>query len=1071
MAIWLLHGLQAMAQSRTVQGKVFSQEDGSYIPGVSVVLKGTTIGAATDIEGHYQVSVPEEGGTLVFSFIGLQKQEIPIGNQTEVNVTLLPDSKQLTEVVVTALGFTEEADKVAATSSKVTGESIQKSGEANVISSLAGKASGVQIVGQSGDPGAGSFIQIRGQNSITGSTEPLIVLDGVPISNSIHGAGQGGVVQQSRLNDINPNDIASMQILKGASAAALWGSRAANGVIIITTKKGQDSNKLNLSFSSSVSFDRVNAFHPFQTSYGQGMNGVYNPTNANSWGDKIADRSGTPDEVNTSAGFFEAEDGTRYYPITNRNSRDVYVDDNINNVFGTGHFWDKSLSMSGGDEKTNYFFSLGDLSQQGIYNGNSDYRRTTIRLNASRKFNKVVKISNNMNFIKTFSNRIERGNNTSGAMLGLLRTPPDFYNHHYKGSYYTSPTASPILGRQRSYRLYLGNSNSPVFNNPEWALSELTNTSGVNRFINSFDLNIKPVEWFDLTTRVGLDSYFDERYGNSPINDVSGAGNGSFSRSIQTETEINLDVIGRVVKEFGEDFSATWITGFNVNDRKYSNLGGSLNNFLVPEAPANFINATAENRTPTNSLSKIRVARVYSTVGLAAFNMLYVNVSLAGESASSFGELSEKTFYYPSADIAWDFSNIGPLVNSAFLSFGKLRAAYGVVGVQPLPYRSNTTFTAASYSTSPWGDNLSGAVYGGGAFLLDTELGDPRLKPERKTEYELGTDLRLLNNRLKTSLTYYHNRIDDLLIPVTLAPSVGYGSTYTNAASMENKGWEADLGVDVLRGGNVNWNVYANFNQNRNQVTNLAGTESLYLTGRDDRVDMRAVVGQPAGIFWGGRFERDEQGVLNLNENSFPIAATTLGVIGDPNPDWRGGLGTSLSFKGLSLDVLFETSQGGDYASLTKGVMYAFGTHADVGKEVTLTQDLKNYAGETIPAGSTVRGNIHDFGGGPVLLDQSYYVSLGSGLGSAPEQFIEDGSWTRLRQVSLSYALTSEGFKQATKLQSLELSVTGRNLFLWTKVVGIDPDTNFTGDLYGRSYDYFNSPGTRSFLFSVKANF
>ncbi|WP_221392453.1 SusC/RagA family TonB-linked outer membrane protein [Dyadobacter sp. NIV53] len=1056
----------------TVTGKVISKDDGISLPGVNVIVKGTTTGTSTDTDGKYSIVVPSSESILVFSFLGFITQEVPVSDKSIWDIGLITDTKQLNEVVVTALGFKEIADRMASTTSKVTGESISKSGEANIISSLAGKASGVQISSQGSDPGAGAFIQIRGQSTITGNTQPLIVIDGIPISNSTVGTGEGGVVQQSRLNDINPNDIASVQILKGASAAALWGSRAANGVMIITTKQGKESNKINISYSSSLSIDKVNAFHPFQNTYGQGSGGKYSPTHANSWGDRIADRTGGADEVNTTGQFFEAQDGTKYYPVIKKNSKETFTDQNYNKVFGKGYFWDNSINLSGGNNKSTYFFSMGNLKQQGVLKGNSEYRRTTLKLNVSRTFNDYIKITNNAGFTNSASNRIQRGNNTAGAMLGLLRNPPDFDISDYKGNYYGSATASPILDRQRSYRLYLGSGVNPVFSNPLWALYEQTNTSKVNRFINSFEMTIKPmVDWFDLTTRVGIDHYTDQRLSYFPVNDTPGNGNGSFTESLITENELNLDIIGRATHKFNDDFSGTLIGGFNINDRQYFNIGGSLTNFLIADAPVSFTNSTAANRTPTNDRSHIRVARVYSTANLAAYESVFLNASIAGESASSFGALSDKTFFYPSADLAWQFSKISGLQNWDFLSFGKLRGSYGVVGVQPLPYRSNTTYEATTLSNSPWGDNLTGANYGNGAFLMNTELGDPRLKPERKSEYEIGADMRFFNNKLNVNFTYYHNKISDMLIPVTLAPSVGYASTYTNAATMENKGLEFDLNYSIIKKGDWNVSVNANFNKNKNTVTNLAGTESLYLTGREDRADMRAVEGQQAGVFWGGKFERTSTGSLSLDENMFPMASTTLGVIGDPNPDWRGGFGTSVGYKGFTLDLLFETFQGGDFASLTKGVMYTFGTHADVGKDVTLTQDLVNYAGKTFTAGSTVRGNIHDFGGGPVLLDEAYYTTLGSGLGSVAEQFIEDGSWTRLRQATLGYTLRSESFRKKTGLQSLEFSMTGRNLFLWTKLVGIDPDTNFTGNYYGRGYDYFNNPGNRSMLFSVKVNY
>ncbi|WP_244818797.1 SusC/RagA family TonB-linked outer membrane protein [Dyadobacter pollutisoli] len=1055
-----------------ITGKVTDKANGNGIPGVNILLKGANIGTVSDVDGAYKIDVPTTEGILVFSYIGYVTQEVPIANKSVLDVVLGENVQALSEVVVTALGFKEAADRLGSTSSKVAGEALAKSGETSVINALAGKAAGVQISRAAGDPGAAAFIQIRGQNTLTGNTQPLIVVDGIPISNTTEGGTSGGVVPQSRLNDINPNDIASMQILKGASAAALWGSRAANGVILITTKRGADSNKMNIAFSSTYSVDQINRFHPFQGKFGQGSAGLYNPNGANAWGDKIESRAGGADEVNTAGAFFEAQDGTKYYPIIKKNSKEVYNDSNYDQVFRNGYFIDNALSLSGGDQKTTYFFSVGDIRQKGVQRGNSTYNRTTIRLNVERKFNEIVRMSATAAYTKSFSDRIQRGNNLSGATVGLLRNPADFDISDYKGSYYTSPTASPILNRQRGYRSYLGAVINPANNNSLWALYEQQNTTDVDRFMNSAELGIKPASWLDIIARAGLDTYSDEQINYFPVNDITGAGTGQYKEQVTKETQVNADLLARATKDFGPNFASTYVVGVNLNNRKYNNMGVTINNFLVADAPANFANATALNRTPVNLKTEVRTVRAYATASFSAYDALFLNLSGAAESASSFGALSDKTFYYPSADLAWIFTKLKFMESAPGINFAKLRASYGVVGVQPLPYRSNTIFSSTTFSANPWGDNLVGSQFGNGAYSQGSSMGDQYLKPERKAEYEIGLDMRLIQNRLKLGLTYYNNKVKDVLVPVTLAPSTGFATKYTNAAELQNKGFEMDLSYEVIKKGSFNWAVRGNFTRNRSKVLDLAGTQSLYLVGGiENFLDARAVVGQPTGVFWSSRYLTKEDGSITLDANGFPVADPVTGVVGNPNPDWIGGFGTSFSYKKFSLDVLFETSQGGDYFSGTRGIMYNFGTHADTGNEVTLTADTKNYAGKTIAAGTTVRGNMKDFGAGPVLLDESWYTTLGSGFGSLKQQFVEDGSWTRLRQLSLSYRLDTDAFRKATKLQAIEFSVTGRNLFLWTKVVGIDPDTNMSGGPAGRNMDYFNTPGTRSFLFTLKVNY
>jgi hypothetical protein len=320
-------------------------------------------------------------------------------------------------------------------------------------------------------------------------------------------------------------------------------------------------------------------------------------------------------------------------------------------------------------------------------------------------------------------------------------------------------------------------------------------------------------------------------------------------------------------------------------------------------------------------------------------------------------------------------------------------------------------------------------------------------------------------------MSYYQNKIDDILLNVGLPPSSGFTSQYSNAANMENRGFEADLKYDLVKKKDLNLQVLTNYSRNRNKVISLSGTGTIDLTSQS--VSSRAVEGYQLGVLWGPRALRDDKGNFILDANGFPNVDNEQGVIGDPNPDWRGGAGIAASYKGLDFNILFETAQGGDISQGTKSVLYNFGTHEDVGKEITLTKTLKNVNGVSFPAGTVVRGNIGNYGGGDVLLDEAWYTSRGAGLGAAAirEFFIGDASWTRLREVSLGYTLSSPSFKKATKFSSLRFSLTGRNLFLWTDIVGFDPEVNQSGVNNGFGQEYFTNPCTRSWLFTVKLNF
>lgn len=453
----------AFAQNRTVSGTVTSGEDGNTLPGVNVIVKGTSSGVSTDLDGKYRIEVPS-GGILEFSYLGFLSQEIEVGARSVVDITLQPDLKQLDEVVVTALGFEEDRDQLGSTFSKVGGEAIAQSGETTLLNGLAAKASGLTIQRNSGDPGAGAYIQIRGQSTIQGSLQPLIVVDGVPITSSTIGSGTGGVTQQSRINDINPNDIESIQVLKGASAAALWGTRAGNGVIIIKTKGGQK-GKMRVSYRGSYSVDQVNLRPQLSSSYGQGAGGNFGFGSALSWGDHIASRSGGADEVDLNGARFESVTGNTYYNILTKNATDNFDESNWNDIFQNGSAFDNALTISGGDDRGTYYLSVGDLNQQGTIRNNSTYRRTTTRLNTTRNFGDMITLKNSFQYSKVTGNRIQTGSNISGMLLGLLRTPSDFDNRDYIGNYFSSPDASPASNRHRSYRNPLGAAASPRYNN------------------------------------------------------------------------------------------------------------------------------------------------------------------------------------------------------------------------------------------------------------------------------------------------------------------------------------------------------------------------------------------------------------------------------------------------------------------------------------------------------------------------------------------------------------------------------------------------------------------------------
>lgn len=1063
-----------LAAQITVTGMVTNDSDEPVI-GATIIEQGTSNGVVTSIDGTYSITVAGPESVLRYSYVGLETTTRTVGAQTQIDVTLSENTELLDQVVVTALGVKKDRDELGYASSNVGGEKLVQSGEPTLLNSLSGKSSGVRITRNSGDPGAGAYIQIRGLSSITRNNQPLIVVDGIPISNAVRGnSDSGGSNPESRLNDINPNDIESMTVLKGAPAAALYGTQALGGVILITTKEGNFGSKTQVRFQSTLSLDVINRRYPLQNEFGQGDNGIFNPRARDSWGDKIADRPGGPDDFDTSGEFFIDQDGRTYYPIINKNDRTTFIDENFDQIFGTGQFLENNLSISGGNERSTFFFSFSDMNQDGIVQNNSDYRRSTARFNGRHLFSDKVRMKFTSTYARTGSNRIQKGANSSGLYLGLLRTPADFNNAGYRGEYYAGPNAAPILNRHRSYREPLAADGTPVYNNPSWTINEQEDRAAVDRFITSAELTISPVSWIDLVGRVGLDKFAEQRNRFFTPGSASGAfRSGLYEQELATNTIFNMDYFARASRAITPDIQGTLLLGFQYNARSRTVNGVQTTNFIQFVDVASVVrdkdNALPENVSTASSQGRERTAGVYSSLSLSGWDMLFVDATLRAESASTFGEESDNTFLFPSASVAWQFSEIGDLAGDAF-SFGKLRLSYGEVGVQPSRYNTNNVFVSPSFGDS-FGGSLNLGLFGNGGFVPSAARGNAILLPERKKEFEIGADLRFLNDRLSVSGTYFYNRTEDVLLDFPVANSRGYSEVYTNGAEIENVGVELDLGYSIIKKRDLSWDVLANFTSVENTVTDLRGIESIDLGGLS-AVNARAVEGQPLGVLWGSRTLRDDDGSIVFDENGFPVQDELEGVIGDPNPDWQGSILSTLRYKGFGLNILFETFQGADIFAGTKSVLSDLGTWAGTANEETATRNLLTYDGQVINIGETFRGRVQDFGAGPVALTEAWYNGDGGFFGGGNDElYIEDGSWTRLREVRLSYRFSGGWLENRLGVGGIELAVTGRNLILWTEFEGNDPDTNLSGVSVARGIDYFNNPGTQSYLFSLGVDF
>ncbi len=1045
---------------------VVLDENGGPLPGANVVIENTSTGVSTDFDGNFTINA-NSGQVLVISYIGYNSEYITVGNQDSITVSLQLDN-ELEEVVVTALGFAAVRDQQGSTSSVIATDDVIRSAEPTVVNALSGKASGVRITRSNGDPGAGSTIRIRGANTIDGSIQPLIIVDGVPMDNTTSYAGgnnitgsNGGVTQGSRLNDINPNDIESVQVLKGASAGALYGSKAANGVVVITTKKGSR-GEAKITFKSSYSFDEISERIEMQDTWGQGRSGVFGTNRAESWGDWIPGRSGSMDTYKSGA-FFTAENGTVYKAIDDKNSTQTYVDENFDSVFGTGHALQNDLTISGGGDNSTYFFSLGHLDQDGMIK-NATYERTNARLNYEAKLNDKITLSSKMAYTFTKSNRIQQSSNVSGLMLGLLRTPPDFDGRDYKGTY-TSSGGTEYVNRGRSYRKPIGQSSNQSYTNPLWTVNEQTSLTKVNRITVTPQLTIKPTNWFSIITRGNVDVADDKRTYFFPVGDASSRANGQFQEDVLDIRNSSLDIIGKANFDLADNINLTATAGWSYNDRKYNRISGNITGFLVNSSKqTTALNTSSEASSFDNYRSFRRSNRGYGVLNLDVANELFLNVSGALESASTI----DGSFFYPAADVAWVVTESA--IQSDAISFAKLRGSWGQVGVQPSAHKFET-LAEGGFGYSTYSDPLDSNLFGGG-FRLDNNLGNPNLEPEIKTEWEIGADLRFLDDRMSLSFTYYDNIIEGILLDVTLSPSSGYATQYGNYGEMTNIGMEIDWGYDIIDEADFGLSTAINWSRNDNEVTDLYGTETINLSPGAS-VSSRAIVGHPLGTLYGTGSKTNPDGSLDLNSNGFPQITSSPIVLGDPNPDWRAGVSMNMRYKKWRLNAVLEHSHGGEFSPRTLWVLNRFGTTAETANRLTLDQPLVNYRGNTIAAGTTVRGNIKDFGGGPVLLDENWYrTGIGGGFGDnqAYNFSIADATWTKLRDLSLSYIWDDSRIK-SLGLSDVILTFTGRDLININEVDGIDPEINTKGVSVAQGVEYFTNPQTKGFLFSLTINY
>ncbi len=1052
----------AAAQGTTVSGRVTS-EAGAPLNSASVFIEGMSIGSLSDADGKYTFTVPTarakgQAVTLTARLIGFKAQSVQITlnpGTVSQNFALVANPLRLGEVVVTGEGTATTRERLGTVVNSVDTSLISRSNETNVVSALAGKAPNVEVVSQSGDPGSSSYIRIRGPKTISGDGQPLFVVDGVPIDNStiMTESAEGGVAASNRASDINPDDIESVTVLKGAAAAAIYGARAGEGVVLITTKKGTP-GKTAYSLRTNYSFDKVTQGPPLQTMFGHGSGGVTPSCDAFS-----------PVKLDchaTSSTWGPAlPAGTTVY-------------DHFSDLFVTGHNWNSDLSLSGGNDRTLYFVSGSLDNQHGDITGPNDwYRKNTVRVNASHQMLDNLKVGIDVQYSDVRAKYIQQGSNIDGLLLGSLRTPPEFNNFEY---------LDPITKLQRSYRFPWPSVNSAFdtrgYDNPIFAIYEQSNSSNLTRTFGNANISYDPFDWLNIKEVFGADYYTDQRLDAFPWTS-SGQPTGEVIEGDLKNYQLDQNLTATAKHTFSPGFQGNLTIGQNLNSRSFNQIFVTGISLIAPQ-PFNLTNTTTW--TPNDFQSLIHSDGFFGEASVFLWNQLDLTASVRNDGFSTFGT-STRRHWFPKGSFAWSFLQSSSSNGGGILSYGKLRGAYGETGADPPVYSTDQVYVSGRFVTSGgWGDQLLLNQAGLGGLAQGGQHQQPILGPERTKEFETGVDLGGLNNHADAQITLYLDRTEGAIFSLPLANSTGFTSITSNAGVIRNRGIETSFNFRPVMQQNLTWEIGLNWSKNENRLVSLSGQQFVDLaTGGGFTGSVpTAWYGSSVGVLRGNDFARcgrglniegvgdiDSQcggapkGALFIGADGFPVLDPTQRVISDGNPKWLGSVRSSVTWNKLTLSGLLDIRHGGQTWDGTRGALYNFGVHKD----------------------TQIRGNSFVFGktwlpgpvGGPgagtsVVLDQAWFQNLGSGFGPVATQFVEDASYTKLRELSLSYSLDQQWVRNYG-FSSIDVRIAGRNLKTWTKYRGIDPEANLAGaSSLIQGVDYFNNPQTRSFVFSLGLN-
>jgi TonB-linked SusC/RagA family outer membrane protein len=1017
-----------------VTGKVIAS-DGTALAGITIQVAGTGTGTATDAAGDYRLMVPSTA-SLIFRGIGFEEQTISVQGKSIINVTMVSSTQSLNELVVTALGIERKDRSIGYSVQTVSPKQLEDARATNLVDALAGQVAGVRVNTQSGGLGASAKIVIRGSSSLSGSSQPLFVVDGVPIENRSFTTGtQANVDWGNGIGDLSPDDIASLTVLKGPAATAQYGSLAKDGAVIITTKRGKK-GQMQVSVNSSFRVDNPLILPDFQDQYAQGNYGSYNLRYTNGWGPKIAD---VQDQQFTD--FMGRQVTLKAHP------------GNIKDFFVTGDTYINSVALSGGDDHSDYRLGVTSTNATGIV-PNQKQNKYNVSANVGHKFNDKLSSRITFNYAKDDVNgRPAQSSNDPNILTSSI---------------YTIPTTVDINDLKNNYEDDEGNqiflSTDKDGNNPYWIVNKNQHNSTNNRFFGSGQISYKPIEWLTIEDNVGFD--ISHQLQHSFVRQgTAGDLKGSYEDYTIFQRRINNDFIVTAQKNLTPDFNLKVMVGNNILDRSYSYTDIKASDLIID----NFYRPNnAASVSTTEYFQQQRLVSLYGEVTGAYKDFAYLTLTGRNDFSSTL-PTNNNSYFYPSISGSFVFSEFLP--KDGFLSFGNVRLSYAQVGSDTDPYSLQTLYSAPSTYYLQFSLPGTFPFLGQQGFRSPQVYPPENLKPQIAGSFELGTNLKFWDGRIGVDFTYYHTKTRDQILDIGVPRSTGYFSKTINAGAITNSGIEAVLDLNLIRpkvSDGFNWDLTVNFSHNKQIVNSLAPGLNVYPVASGwSGLQVKAVVGKPFALY-GSKWRRSPDGQFVINASNGLRLTDPDQYLGDVNPDYMMGITNQFSYKGVTLGVLLDIRQG--------GVFYS-GTVADLRTSGMAKETLANRGKIFIDKGVVVTGTD---GSGkatyapnttPVQSMQDFWGNYSYTTNTEGNVF--DASYMKLRSVTLAYTFPKKLLPFHGAISSLEVGFEGRNLWLIKSFVPhVDPELNFFGNGSAGDGVEFNSfPTTRSMGVNVKIKF